>query len=523
MDRFLKLFLLSREATPLEAPPLNLATWRAGLQLENIEVLYLFGLGDGSAYFLLRNWLSEKKERRLVILEEELGLIATLFRKDLPLLSDPQVDLEWFAGNIQELAERYPVQRIEAVSLPGYPISRFRRHRLELLRKTTLSQALFIDRLHGYQPFENFVKNVPRLSGSFYGNGLKDAFLNVPAIVCGAGPSLKQAIPFLKEFDGRALVIAGGSTLAALSSSGYVPHFGLAIDPNLEEYRRFRNSFCFECPLLFSTRVFPAIFRTCSGPFGYFRSGIGGASELWLDEELGLTDPLLGENLSDESISVTAICLAFAKHIGCSTILLSGIDLAYTNGQRYAAGVSNETTHFREIEAEKSAPDRIVRKKDKAGRFVHTAVRWVMEAASISHFAKKHPEIRWINTTSGGLRIEGMEEMALGKAKHFLLAEPRNLREEVAKAIVRSPMPQPKIDLLQELKESVERCMNHLEVLAGKKKGSKPLAEVELKEELAASILFYDMEKVLEQASRRSDIPKWETYLEIASKYNQRF
>ena len=419
--------------------------------------------------------------------------------------------------------ERYPVQHIEAVALPGYPISCFRRFRLELQRKTTLSHSLFLDRLHGYQPFENFVRNVPRLQGAFYGNGLKDAFQGMPAIVCGAGPSLQEAIPLLKELDGRALVIAGGSTLAALSSQGYVPHFGVAIDPNLEEYRRFRNSFCFECPLLFSTRVFPAIFRTCSGPFGYLRSGIGGAPELWLEEELGLTDPLLGKHLSDESISVTAICLAFAQHIGCSTILLSGVDLAYTGGRRYAAGVSDEATRLQELESAKSVADRIVRKKDKQGRFVHTAVRWLMEAASISHFAKKHPEIRWINTTSGGLKIEGLEEIPLSQANSLLLAEPQDLRKQVARAIARAPMPQPKTDLLQELKGSVLSVIGHLEILSGRKKGSKALAELELKEELAGSVLFYDMEKVLEQASRVSALPKWERYLEIANKYNQRF
>ncbi|MDE3046591.1 MAG: motility associated factor glycosyltransferase family protein, partial [Verrucomicrobiota bacterium] len=496
-------------------------TWRTKLDLEKVEVLYLFGLGDGSAYAHLREWLHADSSRRLVIFEEDLGVIAALFQTEAPWLFDEQIELD-VLQELDEWAERYPAKRVEAIALPSFSQARFRRLRLDLLRKTALSHALFLDRLHGYQPFENFVRNVPRIQGAFYGNALKSRFADLPAIVCGAGPSLQKAIPLLKEYDGRALVIAGGSTLAALSSAGYVPHFGVAIDPNLEEYRRFRNSFCFECPLLFSTRVFPAIFRTCSGPFGYLRSGIGGAPELWLEEELQLTDPLLGEHLSDEAVSVTAICLAFAEHIGCKTILLSGVDLAYTGGQRYASGVSEETTLFAEIEAEKGAADRIIRRKDKQGRPVHTAVRWLMEAASLSHYAKKHPDIRWINTTSGGLPIDGFEELPL--SEEFFLPEPQDLRQRIANEIIRCPMPQPEKDLLAELKESLERVIAHLEILAGKKKGSSALAEYELQEELATSILFYDMPKVLAQALRRNkSLCRWELYLDTARKYNQMF
>jgi len=369
-----------------------------------------------------------------------------------------------------------------------------------------------MDRLHGHQPFENFVRNVPHLKHAFYANGLKNAFQGIPAIICGAGPSLQGAIPLLKQLEKKALIIAGGSAVAALSAKGVMPHFGMAIDPNLEEYRRFRNSFALECPLLFSTRLFPGVFRTCNGPFGYMRTGIGGAPELWLEEELGLTDPLLGENLSEESTSVMPICLAFAQHIGCSTVMLAGVDLAYTDGRRYAEGISKEKEQFGAIEAAKSAPDRILRRKDKRGQFVKTAVRWVMEAAALSHFAKKHPEIRWINTTEGGLPIGGFEEMAL---ESFPFSNEWDLTKLVQQQIAQNPMPELK-DLMGELKESLERLISHLEILADKKKGFKALAEFELKEELAASVLFYDIDKVLRQSQRED---KWGLYLEMANKH----
>ncbi len=363
-ERFPKYALLALQWQPKYVEFTDLIQWRSKLDLSNIEILYVVGIGNGQAYDLLKDWLCEDRARRLVFLEEDTGVVAALLERQTALFDDLQVDFECLLPETAiELAERYPAKQIEVVALPEKKIFPF-----SALSPATASQndsfARLISRSIARLPaFRKFCSQSASPRTRFYANGLKGAFQGIPAIVCGAGPSLKKAIALLKKLEGRAVVIAGGSTLAALSSAGVEPHFGLAIDPNLEEYRRFRNSFAFECPLLISTRVFPGIFQTCNGPFGYLRSGIGGVPELWLEEELGLCDPLLGEHLSEESISVTAIALAFAQHIGCGPILLSGVDLAYTGGERYAPGISSEKTSLREMDAEKSAADRIFAQK----------------------------------------------------------------------------------------------------------------------------------------------------------------
>jgi hypothetical protein len=524
LERFPKFALLAHAWEPRPTPSIDLIFWRKSLNINNIEILYLLGLGDGSAYSHLKGWLHEDPKRRLVILEEEGSYIASLQNEEL--LADLQMHLEWLPKGkertalLQQLSEQYPSSRIELVALPGL---KSRSLRLQLLRRTTLSNALFSDRLYGEQPFENFIQTIPHLNGAFYANGLKNAFQGIPVIICGAGPSLQQAIPLLRELEDRVLIIAGGSAIAALTSQGIEPHFGVAIDPNLEEYRRFRNSFQFEGPLLISTRIFPKIFQTCNGPFGYLRCGVGGATELWMEEEMGLTDPLLCEGLSDESLSVLSICLAFAVGIGSPTILLSGVDLAYTEGKRYATGVSDETTELDAIEEKKSVADRIVYKKDKRGRSVQTAIRWVMEAASIAHFAKKHSSIRWINTTEGGLPIQNVPFQPLQEAAAQYLTQQTDLRGKIAREIALHPLPP--FNKLDELKTSLQTLISHLEILAGEKKGSKALAELELKEELAASILFYDIGKVLRQllGPDAAADAKWRAYLTMARKHLANF
>ena len=445
------------------------------LEVEKAEGLYFYGLGTGAPYFHVKDWLKANPARVLIFLEDDPGIIASfLYRSQAAeILSDPQVHLALGKKEIDRLAEMFPFKRIEAASLPSYKNKGFRNLRLKLMRKTTLTHALHIDRLHGYQPFQNFVQNLRHLPRSFYANALKGAFQDVPAIVCGAGPSLQQSMETLRSLENKALIIAGGSTLAALSSQGVLPHFGMAIDPNLEEYRRLKNSFAFEVPLLYSTRVFPAVFQTCNGPFGYMRSGIGGVPELWIEEELGLLDRLIGESLSPESISVTTICVAWAQFLGCNPILLNGVDLAYTGKKRYASGVADDDeVPFAAIDAEKSAADRILKRKDRLGNPVYTAVRWIMESASISHFAKKHPEVRFINTTEGGIGFKGIDYEPLTEAASAFTE--RDLRTEVHEKIAAAQMPPNTAKIIQEkmgeLSESLDRVIDHLAILSGKKR-----------------------------------------------------
>lgn len=512
MERFPQLGLLCSTWIPVESVEESLPE----LQLEKVQALYFYGIGTGAIYFQIKKWLKENPERELVFLEDDPGKIAFFLQlpQGLEILSDPQIHIALLSKTkqldleLEALAARLPETGIEVASLPSYRGRRFQNIRLKLLRKTTLSHALHLDRIHGYQTFQNFLKNLKTVSQSFYANSLKNSFEKIPAIVCGAGPSLQSSIETLRSLENRALLIAGGSTLAALSSQGIAPHFGIAVDPNLEEYRRFKNNFAFETPLLYSTRVFPAIFQTCNGPFGYMRCGIGGILEIWLEEELGLLDPLIGDFLSPESISVTAICVAYAQFLGCSPILLNGVDLAYTGKKRYASGVADEEELlFAEIDAEKSAADRILKRKDREGKPIYTAVRWVMESASLSYFAKKHPEVRFINTTDGGIGFQGIEYLSLPDASNQFLQQEHDLKSRVHQNIAQASMPEgtkEKIDAkIQELKESLQRLIEHLRILAKEKKGSPFLAELEMKEELAFSLFFYDLDQMMDQALDR--------------------
>ncbi len=502
MERFPALGL---SAYTWEPEPLPLSQVKLP-DLGKANLLYIGGIAHFGLFFQLKKWL-EDPNKKIVFLEDNPGYLASFLQ--LPeaeeILSHSQVLIE-MGLSVDELAEKYRERRVERVGIPEAK-------KLKLFRRTTLSYALQMDRLYGHQPFENFVKNTQMLPKSFYANRLKDQFADVPAIICGAGPSL--SIEVLKQMEDRALIIAGGSTIAALSSKGIIPHFGMVIDPNYEELLRMQKSSAADMPLLYSTRVYPRVFETSNGPFGYMRCGVGGAPELWLEEELGLKEPLIGDCLSPESISVTSICLAWAQFIGCKSIYLNGIDLAYTRNRRYAEGVTDEKeVPYDLIDQEKSVGDRILKRKGRKGT-VHTAVRWIMEAASLSYFARKHKEIAFFNTTEEGLPIRGIPYAPLPTD----LPLQKNLRKRVYEAIDAASMPPQTKEIVAEkmkaLKESLARLIGYLEILAGKKKGSSALAEYELKEEIAYLYLFYDIRNVIREE------PFWDKWLLLALQHQK--
>jgi hypothetical protein len=148
-----------------------------------------------------------------------------------------------------------------------------------------------------------------------------------------------------------------------------------------------------------------------------------------------------------------------------------------------------------------------LKRKGREGKWVETAVRWVMESEAISSFVQKRSDIRFINATRGGLGLKNVLFQPLDQIP--FLSSPRALYKEVAQKMAEAPrLSAPSI---LDLKASLERVIGHLRVLVGEVRGSRALAEVELKEEMAAAVLFYDASHLF------SD---WKDYLTLAIRYD---
>jgi hypothetical protein len=98
------------------------------------------------------------------------------------------------------------------------------------------------------------------------------------------------------------------------------------------------------------------------------------------------------------------MAVSLAKRMGCSPIILCGVDLAYTNDKRYADGVmpsAEGPCHS----SQSRALDKCLTRKDLSGRSTATLVKWIMEAKSLSSYAKKHPSTPFYRGTNAGIDI----------------------------------------------------------------------------------------------------------------------
>lgn len=466
----------------------RLKAWQEALDLRGIEVLYLCGIGSGQTYRALKPWLEGCRQRLLVILEGELAAIDALLHVEGAgaLLADPQVRLHLEFGDLHALLRCYPTDRCDVVADPlCLHKRRFAQFRQRLLRASASFSALLMDAVHAHHLSRNVLSNMARLPDAFFANALAGQFVGIPAIICGAGPSLERSIPHLRQLEQRALIFAGGSAISALSFASVRPHLCLAFDPNPEEVERLASHTASGVPLIFGTRLNPDVWKLSDHPAGYLSSDTGGALERWFEEQLGMERKPIGPELSGEALSVTTIALAYAYAMGCQPILLCGVDLAYTRSLYYAPGVvPSPRICVEQIKQKRGAGERLCYRRARGGGRVRTLLKWIMEADAIGAFAVQRPDRLFLNVTEEGLRIPHVADCAIQEAmdKHCtgtydLRGQIHTVTQEAHLGIPRERIHQ----LFEQLQGSLQRCI----LLCGQLEQASNVESVLLEEELA--------------------------------------
>lgn len=359
------------------------------LPLPHADTVYHFGLEGGARFTELSAWLAQEKKRKLIFLDDRLGAFLELEKE---LIDHPQVELhyiEHWEETLEHLALKNPEREI---AIEGK--ERFSQYKETLQKKTWVYHALSVDILQADILFANVAKNLQHLPRTFCLKPLKNRFRSVPAVICGAGPSLTHDLD-----PTRQLIIACGSAIPILSKRGIEPHFAIAFDPNPEEFDRLKQTDNFSTPLLFSARLHPEAICVGNFPLGYIPTNTSGLACDYIERESGFS-PVL-EGLSEAAQTVTSAALSFAKYIGCGPIILTGIDLAYRNDARYAEGIA-------ESGAQKRSAGPGGDPLKQVGELT-TSLVWQLEADAIAHFAENFSGT--VYNLSGGLRVNHTEDI----------------------------------------------------------------------------------------------------------------
>lgn len=229
----------------------------------------------------------------------------------------------------------------------------------EIVEKEKLIASDFqhcgIDRVH------NLLENSRRFSSAYRAKDLFGAFLGIPAIICGAGPSLDGGAPHLGRLKQKALLLAGGTALSSLSVLGVAPHFGAVIDPH-PPGERGQLSSAHELPHFFQNRTHFDRLRDVQGPL------------LWTP---GSETDCFEDSTCEWGWNVSTYLATLACHMGCNPIVLIGVDLSAKGGRVYAGGIDC-------VEAPSTMES-----------------SWPFAARFLSEFAASHPEVHWINASDG--------------------------------------------------------------------------------------------------------------------------
>lgn len=451
----------------------HLSEWLQSLSLGNASAIYFYGTGQGEHYEQLKEWLHEKKERVFIYVEDDLDHFYYFLHTEecLAFLKDPQAKLVYIPSLNEENSVLEAVQwSLLFVPFQVYCSEEYQKGKqaqfMELKHKleydSSIKNSFFQEYLdYGVSFYKNFYPNLFQLENSYLGNKLFGRFAGIPAIICGAGPSLEKQIPLLQKLTGKAIIFSGGSSLNALVAHRLIPHFGAGIDPNASQYKRLQENQVAPIPFFYRNRMEHNACKLIKGPRMYITGSGGYPTAAWFENKLGIEAE---EEEIDEGHNVVNFCVEIARSLGCNPILFVGMDLAFTGMKNYADGVEVGGNRIsEELKAQ------AVVKKDIYGEDIHTLWKWIAESQWIGQYAEDHPEVAFINATEGGIGMPGVTNMPLEKAVKEVLVKEYPVAEKIRAEIEKTALSQVNekriVEALQELYGSLQRCLDYLDLL----------------------------------------------------------
>jgi len=250
----------------------------------------------------------------------------------------------------------------------------------------------------------------------------------VPAIVCGAGPSLAEQMDDIKRLSPSCVVVASGHAALRLKEAGVEPDFVVEADPRCRINWR-PSSPRFDCPLVALTCVDPEVAARFE-------------RHVWLEgdsSEFSSIAGLLGLSLPRLAISrgVIVTAIDFALSLGCGELALAGCDLALSkSGETHPGERRADGDEMSVVEVEGQEPGSVL----KSTRDFDD-IRKALESYLADPVRQRG---NLVNCSPSGAKIKGAPSMSLsdfakrcenGAAKSLVfepLAPPVGLKEAAA-------------------------------------------------------------------------------------------
>ena len=171
--------------------------------------------------------------------------------------------------------------------------------------------------------------NLPAIAREGDAGALARAFEGTPGVVVGAGPSLDDNLPALRQLQDQAVIVATDTSLGPLLAGGVRPHLVVGIDPSaLNAQHLTTPDGTGDVMLAAEGSLHPSVLSRFAGRIVSFTVS-DHEPWPWL-EAAGLRR---GRLRAWGSVLTSAFDLAC--HLGCDPIVFAGADLAYTGMRPY--------------------------------------------------------------------------------------------------------------------------------------------------------------------------------------------
>lgn len=430
----------------------------AALQAEELagkkpDWVFLFGLGCGH----LMNALIEKGLKKVIVFEPSLEILKGVL-ENIDLSGAFSEEKVFLTAEMHSAIEKLRSETEGFDSLLVYSTTPY---------KSAFPDELadFTNRIHNAHItnqvgiktdmksrgawIENYLSNLKSLPSAPPIDVLRGAFKGVPMIIAGAGPSLKKNGELLKEFKGKAIIVAAITSYKPLLKLGVVPDFVIASEMvDLPEYFTFGEDDK-KTRLILGELSHPNMFeRDVKGKFVFFSPYLALSSSqagLWGSSYF----PAIGG-------SVTTAALDMGIMFGCNPITFIGQDLSFGENETHAPGgvyVAQNVRIDREngmitvedeyINDKQTYSYKLQWLKGLSGKPVPSKYDWAtfhQWFENYMHYLKKEkPEVRVINATEGGAYIEGMEHTTLRRVLDTCLNGELAIDEAIDGAVASRP------------------------------------------------------------------------------------
>ena len=394
-------------------------------------IIYIFGIGH---YLYLKKLIERVRFSVVVVYEPNINCFIDFLGKDIEDVLNTK-GLYFITGkerheslgkSLGSFLNYYNRKQLYIANIPNY-IKRYNEDYEEFCNiiQKRCDNIIFdksTEIVHEKVQTYNYLHNVFSLineAGIQELNDAVQAFIEYPAVVVSAGPSLDKNVKVLDEYRGRVFIGAVDAALNTLKKNNITPDLIVTMDPKFEQINAMEDEEFNRLPMIVNLISGNKLLKSHKGRkfFDVQQDNFIGA----VADKYNKTIPMLGTGGS-----VANSAFSFLEFVGFQNIILIGQDLGYPNNKLHASDAFEDEGDIEETS------EKYFYVEDVFGGKVLTEKNMNLYRLWFEDSIRANKSLNVMDATEGGALIKGTVIMTLVDAlETYCPLEKRNFVEMI--------------------------------------------------------------------------------------------